>query len=351
MRRRGVLRACGSALALSLAGCTLTESDPDPETADDPSPPWSRDEGVYHPAHTKGMKLIGVEEYDDRSVALSYTYTERFWTVTGRRTQRVGIGADYNAVHMMVSVWDTETGTVLPVGTGVRLTVERDGGTVTDRAPWPMLSQRMGFHFGDNVDLGDQGVFSIDVEVGTTTIPRRGAFAGRFEESGTVSFEFDFRRSVRNQIGIEKFFDRRGSPGAAPPMEMERVPVSVAPPRDALPGRVLGEATTGDAVFVVTTTESADGTYLAVCPRTPYNRYVLPLMSLSARIERGGDPVFDGALPAAIGPERSYHYGGTLDTLEPGDELFVSVDSPPQVARHEGYESAFLEMQETILTV
>jgi len=353
MRRRDVLLAGSTGIGLSLAGCTLGFSDPEPEVSADPSPPWSQDGRVYHPAHRVGMKLIDTAEHGDRTVALSYSYAERFWTVTGTRTQRVGIDDEYNAVHMMVSAWDTETQTVLPVGSGLRLRVERvkNGEVVTERAPWPMLSQKMGFHFGDNIYFPGQETFRVAVEVGATTIGRRGAFQGEFENSGTVTFEFDFRRGIRNEIGIQKFFDRRGSSGASQPMEMSMLPLSVAPPSEALPGRRLGEATSGDAVFPITATDSADGTYLAVCPRTPYNRYVLPLMSLSARIDRGGTTVFDGPLPAAVGPERGYHYGTTVDSVESGDELVVTVDSPPQVARHEGYESAFLEMSAVSVTV
>jgi len=246
MRRRDVLRAGGPALALALAGCTL--NDPDPEVEEDPSPSWSREEEVYHPAHRKGMTLVDTAEHGDRTVALSYTYAERFWTVTGGDIQWVGSGEGYNAVHMMVSVWETETETVLPVDSGLRLRVERDGDRVTERAPWPMLSQKMGFHFGDNVSFPGQGTFTVAVDVGTTTIGRRGAFAGQFENAGTVTFEFDFRRGIRNKIGVEKFFDRRGSRDATAPMNMETLPLSFAPPTRDLPGRLLGEARSGDAV-------------------------------------------------------------------------------------------------------
>jgi hypothetical protein len=37
--------------------------------------------------------------------------------------------------------------------------------------------------------------------------------------------------------------------------------------------------------------------------------------------------------------------------VESGDTLELRVTTPPQVARHEGYETAFLEMPPTELTL
>lgn len=348
MRRRRVLQAVSGALPLGLAGCTFFASEPDLSSVT--TRPWQREDAVYHPAHGKGMRVLKTVQHGDRTVGIFYTYVERFWTVTGRQIQRVEAQEEYNAVHLMISVWDTDTGTALPVDSGLRIVVERDGQQVTERAPWPMLSQQMGFHFGDNVIFGDQATFTIDVEVGTVTVDRLGEFEGKFDESGVVSVEFDFLRGLRNEIAVEKYSDRRGNASARAPMEMEALPLSVAPDATELPGRILGTATSGDAVFIAAVSDSPDGQYLTVSPRTPYNEYVLPLMSLSASVTRNGSTVFEGALPVAIDPERGYHYGTRTDGIESGDELRITVDAPPQVARHEGYETAFLDMPPMVMT-
>lgn len=355
MRRRHLLRAGGSAVLAALAGCSTGASSEQTESEfDDPSPPWSRHDAVYHQSHQSGMKMLGTKQVGDRTVGLSYTYAERFWTVTGTNTQRVGIGprpdAEYNAIHLMASVWHTETGTVLPVDAGLRVTVERGDEAVSDRAMWPMLSQQMGVHFGDNVDFPEQDEYSLVVDVGDATVRRLGALDDLSEEAGTVTFDFEFSRGIRNEIPVSDILDERGDRGALSPMEMQMQPLSFAPSEDDLPGRVLGRATSGDAVFVLTAAESGDGTYLTVSPRTPYNQYVLPLMSLSATVERDGTTVFDGPLTTAIGPERDYHYGTTVERIESGDKLTISVDAPPQVARHAGYETAFLAMPDISVT-
>lgn len=41
-----------------------------------------------------------------------------------------------------------------------------------------------------------------------------------------------------------------------------------------------------------------------------------------------------------------YHYEAGVEGVESGDELEVSVETPPQVARHEGCETAFIRMSD-----
>jgi hypothetical protein len=94
-----------------------------------------------------------------------------------------------------------------------------------------------------------------------------------------------------------------------------------------------------------------DGTYLLVSPRTPYNRAPLSIMSLSFALRRDGEVRAEGSLLAAVEPQAGYHYGAAVDGVERGDVLTVGIDSPPQVSRHEGYETAFLEMPDVEIPV
>jgi hypothetical protein len=141
-------------------------------------------------------------------------------------------------------------------------------------------------------------------------------------------------------------------------MEMAVVPQPLAPTKEELPGSVRGTAESDGARLIVTTLDAAptgvdgDGQYLAVSARTPYNRLVLPAIALSGTITRGSETVFEGPLERTLDPKLGYHYGTVLggDTgVESGDELALSVGTPPQVARHEGYETAFLDMPDVEL--
>ncbi|MFB6151735.1 MAG: hypothetical protein ABEJ40_08020 [Haloarculaceae archaeon] len=208
---------------------------------------------------------------------------------------------------------------------------------------------------GDNLALDGDGTYEVTVEVGRVSARRTGAFADRLDETATATFSLPFEESTMDDISYERLPDKQGSPGAVGPMAMGDVPVAEAPAADALPGTPLGEGTSGDARFVATRmgtppTGLGDGTaYLAVSPRTPYNRYPLPFMSLSATVTRDGSPVFDGTLSPTLDPDLGYHYGAAAD-VRAGDDVALSVGTPPQLARHEGYETAFFSFPDLTLS-
>lgn len=352
MHRREFLTATTALTGTAAAGCTgLFETRP----AGEPPVVEDRPDAVYIPTHVEGMEMSGMVEAGEYTVALSYSYPHRFWLVTGRETERVSVQDD-DSIHLMMSAWDTETGVVLPTASHT-IELTRDGDLVDERSLWPMLSQSMGYHFGDNVALTGDGTYTATVRIDPIDARRTGAFADRFDETVTAEIEFPYSQETRDDITVEMLEDRQGEEGAVEPMEMEMLPVAEAPPSDALPGEVLGEATSGDARFVSTVVRDADRfgvegeSYLAVSPRTPYNRFPLPFTTLSATLTRDGDAVFEGALRATVDPELGYHYGAGIEGIESGDTLTIAVESPPQVARHEGYETAFLEMPDVEFTV
>ncbi|WP_049898635.1 iron transporter [Halococcus agarilyticus] len=290
----------------------------------------------------------------DYRFALMYAAPHVFWTVNGTETTRQPIEQG-DSLHLMSVVWDPETGTVLP-DVGLSVEISGDGDLVSQEVIYPMLSQRMGFHYGANFALPGDGTYTVRLSVGGTGVRRTGAFAGRFAEPASVTIEFPFTETTREQVVSPKA-PRAGEPGAIAPMEMATIPSVVAPTKPELGGVFVGRATSDDAVFLVTRLspdESPldDGNpYLVVSARTPYNRMVLPAMALSATLKRGGSTVFEGALARTLDRDLGYHYGAAVDSARPGDRLTISVTTPPQVARHEGYENAFLDMSEMSLTL
>lgn len=354
----------------------------------EPPIPENRPQAVYYPSHIEGMKMIGMDGMHgmsssshmqghgsmnmgmshmqtaestrktngSRSVcALTFTYPHRFWTVTGDQTNKVAIQRD-DTIHLMVSVWDQKTG-VYVMDTTPTVRVSQDGETVDTVRPWTMLSQQMGFHAGDNVSLPGGGTYSVTVEIPPTATRRTGAFEGAFTTQQTFEFEFEYSNQERNEIMFEILEEKAGERGAVDPMNMEMMPLSFAPKKSDLPGQLIGTKTSGDGEFVVMAIENASRfdaegkPYLAVSPRTPYNRYILPSMSLSGTVTRNGTTVFDGSLTATLDPKLDYHYGATVESIESGDEIGLTVNAPPQVTRHEGYETAFLDMPPMTMTV
>lgn len=203
-----------------------------------------------------------------------------------------------------------------------------------------MLSQRLGFHYGDNVALDGTGTYTVDVETAPTNL-RLARGLGDVDGSARFTFEFDYDPAALSALAFERPVDA-GQRGALPARTADDVPLARVPPVDALPGESLGTQSLGDAEIAVTLLENelADGsTYVAVSPRTPHRRYPLPFMTLFGTLSGGG---FDDVLSPTLDPGLGYHYGARLDSADASARFVVGVGVPPQVARHEGYETAFM---------
>jgi len=354
MNRRQYLHALGVSATGALAGCAgLFETGR--ESTGEPPLVENRPDAVYVPTHVEGMEMIGMHSVGRLRLALSYSYPHRFWLLDGDEPNRQDIGD--SSIHLMASVWDAETGRTIPSSNASATITTASGEPVEDRALWPMLSQNMGFHYGDNVSLDGDGTYEVQLTFGPVGTRRTGTFAGEFDDLIETTATFEFSQSDLEEIRYTLLEDRQGQRGAVEPMQMEMMPIPQLPQAQALPGTLLGEGSSGDGQFVVSLQSeppaSVEGnqSYLGVSARTPYNRFPLPFTSLSVRLARDGTSLFDGPLQATLDPNLGYHYGTGVEDVREGDELTISVGAPPQVARHEGYETAFLAMDPVELTV
>jgi hypothetical protein len=359
MNRRTFLRtttagtaATGASALAGCAGLLETRSAGSPPVLDD------RPDAVYYPTHVEGMAMGSMARAGDYAAMAMYSYPHRFWNVNGDTVEKTPIENGDDA-HVMVAVFDPETNQVLP-DAGVSIEITSDGDTVSQETIYPMLSQPMGFHYGANFDLGDvqAATLTIDVSVGGLTgngVRTTGDYAGRFEDGETIPVELTYSQGEKEQISFERTPDEAGTRTARSPMDTD-VPLGVAPAIEALPGRLLGDPTAGsqragDAIFATTVLDADrfDGPYLAVSPRTPYNEYVVPRLTIDAAVDRDGDTVADTTLQRTLDPELGYHYGTSVD-VQSGDELTLSMPLPAQVARHEGYETAFRTFEDVTIT-
>ncbi|WP_222919075.1 hypothetical protein [Natrinema sp. SYSU A 869] len=399
MNRRTILRRTTALpAALAVAGCAApgTESGESDGSADDggngtDSPdvsgtapiPRIEDppEAVYLPGHRKSMRVLEQVTAGDYTLVPMLSYPHPFWTVTGTDRHLVEPAAGHG-VHLMLICWDRETGVVLPGDAEPRVTITQRGEQVTSRQLWPMLSQEMGVHFGDNVSLPADDTYTASVNLPPLPTRRTGSLAGRFTDGGSATFEFTYDRAFREEVveGIDLLErERWGERGALEPMahgddgSMDaELPYSALPPAADVPGTRLvesnaeadtnvddGRPSSGDAAVIVTLLESdsrlADGEdrYLLVSPRTPYNRVPLVNMSLRATVRRDGSIVGNGELELTqtLDAEVGLHYGRSVTDIRPGDSVTLEVESPPQAARHQGYETAFFDMPPLELVV
>ncbi|MFC6720562.1 twin-arginine translocation signal domain-containing protein [Halobacteriaceae archaeon SHR40] len=358
--RRGFL-ATATAAAVGLAGCLGsdgTESGPndDGDSTDGGEPPTASTsqiedppDAVYLPSHRSPVTMLDPIQAGEYMLLPHHTLQHQFWLMRGNDDEPEQTDPRGRGLHFMFAVWDAETGKMLPVDIGLGMTIRREGQQIDRRQPWPMISQEMGFHFGDNIQFPESGGYDVEVDLNPIDTRKTGAFSDRFEEGATAEFRFEYDTDLVITAADEvEYLDEKrwGEPGALEPMGHGdgmggMAPGVGLPAAESYPGTDLGVPRSGEADFVVRQLGSsrlADGDdYLFVSPRTPYNRVPLPDMSLSVE----GD--VEGSLTQTLDSELGHHYGLTAD-LAGGDTFDIVVETPPQVARHQGYETTFIDM-------
>lgn len=358
MRRRDYLTTLSAVAGAAVAGCAGGNDDGDGTAAptgtdnnDDEDHTEEGPDGVHVPDHATAMTMEGTERDGDFRFSAMISSPEVFYFVEGEEVVPSELLDEHN-VHMMASVWDPETGTALPE-TGLSVEVLDAGGTVvTQEVIYPMLSQRMGFHYGSNLALPESGEFTVRVSVGGMEIGRTRGFEGKFGEPASVDIPMSFSESKRDEF-TDSTPENAGDAGALSPMSMGMRPAGSLPDPGGMPGTVLGRAESDDAVIlggvVSGTSLGGDQPYLYVSPRTPYSRFPLPSMSVTVTVAGAGD--VDGRrLSRRLDPEVGYHYGVAIpdaaaQALVSGEaDLEVTPSLPPQVTRHAGYQTAFIEM-------
>ncbi|AHG03621.1 hypothetical protein HALDL1_08435 [Halobacterium sp. DL1] len=344
MRRRDVLAAAGATGLAASAGCLgFLETE---RASREPPVPENRPDAPYLPSHTEGMEMAGMVANGRYRCALSYTFAHRFWLVNGESTERVDV-EDGDDVHLMASVWDAEAGVALPA-TSPHITLSGPDGETSSLAPWQMLSQQMGVHYGDNVGLGAEGDYEATVQVALGGTRRTDSVE---TPDGPIqfSFSFTFERNALNELPYEDIpADREGNEGAVDPMDTKAVQVGRVPAANSFPIPLRGSGATEGVELAVGGTDQRgqfatgdDKSYLVGSLRTQHNRFPLPAATLVADVVRDGETRYDGPLTATLDPELGFHYGATVPSLSEVDEVTVRMQAPPQVSRHEGYETAF----------
>ncbi|MFB6362406.1 MAG: hypothetical protein ABEH59_13940 [Halobacteriales archaeon] len=359
MRRRQFLAYLGAAASLSLAGCSSgpagTEASSPTAAAATPSPSQSESEGAYVPSHRDMMEMIGMQRDGRLLVTLSYTLPHEFFVVTGTRTNKTSVQSG-DTMHLMTQVMDRETGVVAP-GVEPTVTIWKDGERVTANQPWPMLSEPMGFHFGDNIAEAGTATYRFEVALNRPSGALSDDVADVFTDE-TVTFETEFDPASSAELGFQSTGDDAGSPGAIAPMQMEMMTVPQQPTYGSMPIEVTDPQITDDvAVSVGTHGDPASLGFsegdraLVAATQSRYNRYPLGFMGVRATVTRDGEEVFAGDLTSAVSGELGHYYGAGVPPLDSGDTVELEFTTPPQIARHRGYEKAFLELEPLTYTL
>jgi len=109
----------------------------------------------------------------------------------------------------------------------------------------------------------------------------------------------------------------------------------------------MGEGVADDIRYrasLVTADRFGTDPYLAVTTATRYNEFVVPDMGLDVTVDdTSGETVLAESLSPGLDPELGFHYGNSAPGVTGEESVTVEVTTPPQVARHEGYETAFFK--------
>ena len=363
--RRGLLASTASLALASSAGCLQQIGFERKSAWRDPPLVSDRPDGVYIPAITEGMNMYGRTTAGRYGVALMYSYPHRFWTLAGQKKQKTPVEPD-DDIHLMASLWDTKTKQPLPIDSGVTISIRRDSELITQEVAYPMISQQMGLHYGSNYSLDGEGEYTADVTIGGMSLRRTGSFTDAFGSVKTATFPFTFQTDEIYDISIGQP-KNGGTSGAIDPVSMNGVPTGRTSLIDTIPDHHIGTRVADDAhfdVFIMTDTDinrqsnnNPDTPYLAVSARTPYNNIILPMMQIDATISQHDESIATKTLTRTLDPTLGYHYGTSIpdfihqsNTMSNEFTLEITTAIPPQIARHDGYETAFMNMNPVSLT-
>lgn len=355
--RRQLLRTgAGVATGLLVAGCSDRGRTGQAVNRTDESATGTDENAggrVYVPPHIHDRRIAGIGAAGGYAVGLGYSVPDYYWTVDGNAATKVTPENDDN-IQLLGYVWAPDGGPAV-ADVELRATITNDGETVGEPTLVPMLSQHWGLFYGGNLTLGTYTDYRIEFTVSGGDARRTREYGDAFRP-GSTTVTLDFDRGKMDSIRTT-YLDAADKRGAVTPLTGDDLPTNQGPDPSSFPGTVVARGRSGAAkltVLALSPDESplADGApYLAVVATTPFNGFALPSMTVAGTLRRNGETVYDGAFEPTLDPDLGHHHGAAVEGIEGDDTLAVSFPTPPQVARREGYETAFLAMPDTELSL
>ncbi|HEX4008429.1 MAG TPA: iron transporter [Solirubrobacteraceae bacterium] len=93
--------------------------------------------------------------------------------------------------HLMVMLNDAHSGYPIPYA-GVWATIRRDGKIVYDERQWPMISEYMGPHYGNNVALPGKGTYQLSLLISPPVSARHVEYAHVWLKPHRVNVSFNW---------------------------------------------------------------------------------------------------------------------------------------------------------------
>jgi hypothetical protein len=96
-----------------------------------------------------------------------------------------------SSFHLMVMLSDARTNEVIPYAT-VWVTIKRAGNVVYDSQQWPMISEYMGFHYGNNITLPGAGHYTMRIVINPPLIDRHVEYRDIWLKAHAVNVAFNW---------------------------------------------------------------------------------------------------------------------------------------------------------------
>ena len=98
----------------------------------------------------------------------------------------------HTSFHLMVDLTDARTHFQIPYAT-VWATIRKAGKVVFDERQWPMISEYMGSHYGNNVTLPGAGRYQLSLLVSPPVSARHVEYKNVWLKPHRVTFSFDWK--------------------------------------------------------------------------------------------------------------------------------------------------------------
>ncbi|MGH2893130.1 MAG: iron transporter [Solirubrobacteraceae bacterium] len=163
-----------SAAGVALTGCGSSASSSITTVTPGTQVPGSTSSGMSGMnmgGSSKPMKVGGITPipihklasttWQDMKISAEEMTAVPFYIFNGTREQTVKL-PKHTSFHLMVMLNDARTNVAIPYAS-VWATIRRQGKVVYDERQWPMLSEYMGPHYGNNVSLPGAGTYELSL--------------------------------------------------------------------------------------------------------------------------------------------------------------------------------------------
>jgi hypothetical protein len=187
------LAACGSSAGLSSTGSrTVTNPAATSMAAMNPG------SGSSKSMSAGGIKAIptqtlGTATWQGMKIQARAMTAVPFVIFDGTR-ERLVKPPKHVSFHLMVDLNDARTGVAIPYA-GVWATITRQARTVYDERQWPMISEYMGPHYGNNVALPGTGTYRLSLLVSPPVSARHVEYRNVWLKPHRVTMTFRWKPS------------------------------------------------------------------------------------------------------------------------------------------------------------